>query len=118
MTAAPNSPLVERVTAAIRNAPKRRYVAHLAQNSTGVITHEKIEFVTDPELQAQAAIEACEAEALIACLRECADDLSAEVIDRYAYDGKIHPANAGRYARDMTPVMNARALLARLDGKP
>lgn len=49
---------------------------------------------------------------LEAALRECADDLAAELRHRYAYiDDKPHPAEAHRYARDMEPVDNARKLL-------
>ncbi|MDR7229932.1 hypothetical protein J2X45_001013 [Caulobacter sp. BE264] len=43
-------------------------------------------------------------------LTECADDLAAEIEERYR-ETKDHPAMKRRYDRDMTPVENARALL-------
>jgi hypothetical protein len=45
-------------------------------------------------------------------LKECADDLEAEVEARYSHGIKEHPAMAPKYARDMEPVVKARSLLA------
>jgi len=56
---------------------------------------------------------------MLAALRECADDLEASVNGEYsAYhdkDGKIHPAMVRRFERDMGPVRNARAAIARAE---
>ena len=52
---------------------------------------------------------------LAAALAELADDLEAEINGRYL-DSNVHPALARRYDRDMQPVRNARALLARIEG--
>lgn len=46
-------------------------------------------------------------------LTECADDLEAELLDRYGH-GKaedIHPAMRPKFDRDMEPVRKARAIL-------
>jgi hypothetical protein len=46
-------------------------------------------------------------------LRECSDDLAAEISARYA--GTLHyPVQQRGYDRDMAPVERARALLAEL----
>ena len=52
--------------------------------------------------------------ALRECLRECADDLEAELDARYRPHDNIHPAMERRYDRDMEPVLRARALLGEL----
>lgn len=93
---APYSKLVERVGKAIADS--------LGAHESGLL-----------DRAAQAALDACHVEEMRETLRECANDLAAEVESQYVMSGSVHPANAGRYARDMTPVMNARALLAKLD---
>lgn len=62
-----------------------------------------------------------ERDALLAALRETADDLAEEILDRY--DRTLdHPTMKRRYDRDMEPVIRARALLTALqsqgEGKP
>lgn len=49
-------------------------------------------------------------------LRFCADDLEAEVEDRYR-GTKDHPAMTHKYERDLEPVTVARALLEKPNGK-
>ncbi len=49
-------------------------------------------------------------------LKDCADDLEAFVEREYRHDGKIHPANAIRYKRDIAPVEAARAALDDSEG--
>lgn len=51
-------------------------------------------------------------------LRDCADDLEAEVRDRWCYmNGRPHPAMQPKFDRDMQPVDRARSLLGdRVDG--
>jgi hypothetical protein len=50
---------------------------------------------------------------LAEALRECSDDLAAEISARYA--GTLHyPVQQHGYDRDMAPVERARALLAEL----
>ena len=44
-------------------------------------------------------------------LRECADELEAEIEDRYGHGIKEHPAMRRRYERDMETVRAARATL-------
>lgn len=51
-----------------------------------------------------------EADKLRAALKECADDLAAEIEARFNAI-KRHPAMEARYERDMTPVKKARELL-------
>lgn len=66
---------------------------------------------TPPEDAEMARLRARVAE-LEARLRECADDLEAELKARHLQaDGKPHPALAHDFERDMAPVRNARALL-------
>lgn len=54
-------------------------------------------------------------------LQECADDLEAAIDGIYkAYEdkeGKIHPAMAHKYERDMEPVRKARAILSLLPAR-
>ena len=45
-------------------------------------------------------------------LRELADDLEAEINDRYHFPD-VHPAMQAKYERDTEPVRKARTLLAR-----
>ena len=52
--------------------------------------------------------------ALEAALRECADDLEAEVRDRY--HGHTFPAAQAKFDADMQPVTTARALLSGGEG--
>ena len=49
-------------------------------------------------------------------LRECADDLEAEVNARYG--NPPHHAEEGRRNRDMEPVLTARAVLAEMERWP
>lgn len=54
---------------------------------------------------------------LQAALKECANDLEAEIDARYGRP--VHPALAHQYERDMEPVQTARAILAELaDQRP
>ena len=48
--------------------------------------------------------------ALRECLRECADDLAASLIDQFRGDIR-YPAQRRRWERDMEPVERARKLL-------
>jgi len=50
--------------------------------------------------------------ALRETLKDCADDLEAEVEARYSHGIKEHPAMAPKYERDMEPVIKARKILA------
>lgn len=50
-------------------------------------------------------------------LRECADDLEAEIEGQYS-GMKDHPAMKRRYDRDMDTVIRARAVLCATDLKP
>lgn len=53
-------------------------------------------------------------ELVVVVLEECADDLEAEVRDRWCYcDGEPHPGLLPKYERDMGPVRRARQLIAR-----
>ena len=61
------------------------------------------------EAEANARLIACSPE-LVEALEECASDL-AEYVE--AHYGR-HPSMQGRKARDMAPVVAARALLARI----
>lgn len=63
-------------------------------------------------VQAQLAERDARIAELEVALRECADDLEAEVRDRYA---PLHPAMEHRYRRDMEPVRKVRALLSVVD---
>lgn len=54
---------------------------------------------------------AAEIERLRSLLKECADDLAAEIEHRYDRV-KDHPAMLPRYERDMEPVTKARTALA------
>ena len=47
-------------------------------------------------------------------LQELADDLQAELQERYGVPP--HPANVAKFGRDMEPVRKARAILARIRG--
>lgn len=58
------------------------------------------------EVESQAARIA----ALEKCLRECAEDLAAEVEARYR-DTRQYPEQERRHQRDIEPVLKARALL-------
>jgi hypothetical protein len=49
---------------------------------------------------------------LAGCLRECSDDLEAEIDSRYAGTQNRYEVQRLRYERDMEPVKRARALLA------
>jgi hypothetical protein len=49
--------------------------------------------------------------ALLDCLRECADDLAAELDARHSHRVR-YPSIMRDWQRDMTPVVRARALLA------
>lgn len=52
-----------------------------------------------------------ENEKLRAALKECAQDLEAEINARYQIDGKVHPAEQRKYDRDMSTVRAAAAAL-------
>ena len=52
-----------------------------------------------------------EIERLRAALKECADDLEAELEAKFASIGQ-HPAILRKHERDMEPVKTARAVLA------
>lgn len=51
--------------------------------------------------------------ALRGSLTECADDLAAEIENRYSHGIKEHPAMKNRYERDMAPIVRAREILAK-----
>ena len=48
---------------------------------------------------------------LVMALKDCADDLEAEIEARYSHGIKEHPAMTPKYERDMEPVLRARELL-------
>ncbi len=48
---------------------------------------------------------------LRAALKECADDLEAELRDRYKLTMDTYPSEKHSFDRDMVPVLNARKLL-------
>ena len=50
------------------------------------------------------------------CLRNCADELESEINARYGIP--VHPAQQSRYERDLSTVVEARALLSRPQAKP
>lgn len=52
-------------------------------------------------------------EALEAALKDCADDLEAEVRATHGADHPdgVHPSQVWKYERDVEPVVRARALL-------
>jgi hypothetical protein len=52
-----------------------------------------------------------EIELLRSLLSECADDLEAEIKDRYAGTQGIYPDERRRFDRDMEPVHRARAAI-------
>jgi GGDEF domain-containing protein len=54
---------------------------------------------------------------LAAALRECSDDLEAEIASRYGGSQFSYPSQSARYMRDMAPVERARALLAEWEEK-
>ncbi len=68
---------------------------------------------TDPSQSAEIAALRARVEGLEAALRECADDLEAEVRATHGADHPdgIHPSQERKYERDMEPVDRARALL-------
>jgi hypothetical protein len=51
-------------------------------------------------------------EQLRALLEELANGLEAELKARYEHNGEVHPAQKGRYDRDMAPVIRAREFLS------
>lgn len=55
---------------------------------------------------------AADLEALVRALRECADDLAAEIDARNQGDTRKYPSMEAKYQRDMEPVHRARAALA------
>lgn len=55
--------------------------------------------------------------ALEIALKDCADDLEAEIEARYG-STKEHPAIRRKYERDIAPVRSARLLLRRNDPPP
>ncbi len=64
---------------------------------------------------ARAALSAIPLDQITKTLRQCADDLEAEV--KHRYQGMTFPAAQPKYDRDMAPVISARALLADLEGR-
>lgn len=49
-------------------------------------------------------------------LKDCADDLAAELDERYSFRSKWF-VKQRRYDRDMEPVRRARAILARIEAE-
>ena len=49
---------------------------------------------------------------LASCLRECSDDLEAEIESRYAGTQHRYEVQRRRHESDMEPVKRARAMLA------
>jgi hypothetical protein len=62
-------------------------------------------------LEGQLDIARADNERLRAALKECADDLEAELNGRYEKT-LDYPSQRARYDRDMVPVVEARKLLA------
>ena len=50
-------------------------------------------------------------------LRECSEDLGAEIAGRYGEAVRYHKSEQRAYERDMQPVIRARALLAEWEEK-
>jgi hypothetical protein len=50
-------------------------------------------------------------ERLRAALKECADDLEAEIRDRYKLTMDVYPSEKRKFDRDMASVIAARKLL-------
>lgn len=66
------------------------------------------------DLSAQEALMA----EMLKALRECTDDLEAFLDREYPQPDRIvYPDQRRRYDRDMAPVLNARALLAKIEGR-
>jgi hypothetical protein len=53
----------------------------------------------------------CRIAELEAALRDCADDLEAEVEAKYPVGSRVYPTMERRYNQDMEPVTTARRLL-------
>lgn len=79
-----------------------------------VLEREKAELRSEYAKLVAAHDETCaECRALEAALRECADDLEAELNARHFMpNGKPHPALQHDYDNDIATVLQARALLA------
>ena len=76
-----------------------------------IITHDQYGRCVDAVTLASDAKEAAdEIERLRTVLKECADDLEAEVEGHYQHV-KDHPAMAPKYERDMASVRKAREIL-------
>lgn len=79
--------------------------------------------VTDAETEENAEfpgeikyVRADELDRLRVALRDCADDLEAEINAKYQAANRAYPSEERRFQRDMETVRQARAELAR--GKP
>ena len=89
-----------------------RYIAQLTYDMQSVTTWRSIE-----QLNADAALIAA-APDMYAALEDVTNDLEAYVDAQYLKDGKVyHPAMQSRYDRDIEPVLNARAALAKARGE-
>lgn len=53
---------------------------------------------------------------LYLCLKDCSDDLAAELHDRYHYRD-TYPSEQRNYEKAMRPVMEARVLLEELESR-
>jgi thiamine pyrophosphate-dependent acetolactate synthase large subunit-like protein len=104
VTTALKQPLVEVVAEAIRHAPTERLVTVLRMDGD-VVTQERVEFTVTDESRARAALDACHAEELAEALRNLLEDTQ-------------HRNHGCGDTPENCPVLAARALLAKLDGKP
>lgn len=53
---------------------------------------------------------------IVSVLRECSEDLEAELRNRYPAEAMKYPGEQRRFERDMGPVEAARGCLATLQG--
>ena len=102
-----DEPFPNRVTAVARDA------AALLKETQGAIEALQKEYddTAKEGLRYQGALRR-QLEEARTVLRDCADDLEAEVNDRYGGPDDVHPGIRHRYERDMGAVRSARAALA------
>jgi hypothetical protein len=88
-------------------------VENLRQGKAGYQSYSAFVQVTPTHLEAANEIERLQAEnaRLREALKECADDLEAEITHRYGEMVPKYPRERLKRDKDMAPVLKARALL-------